>query len=110
MASSGTSTRSTDKSPVLNWVLAVATIPAAAAVVGFAYMQILGTAGCSAPDCASLNTLGFTLIQYGVPAVAGLAVVASFVTARRRGGVLVPLAAWVVIAVAVIVLILTFPH
>ncbi|TLH74193.1 hypothetical protein C1S82_12705 [Mycolicibacterium cosmeticum] len=97
-------------SSVLNWVLALATIPAAAAVVGFAYMQIMGTAGCSEPDCAHLNTLGFTLIQYGVPAVAGLAVVASFVTARRRRGVLAPLAAWAVIAAAVLVLIVSFPH
>lgn len=105
MASSGSS-----GSSVLNWVLALATIPAAAAVVGFAYLQIMGTAGCSEPDCAHLNTLGFTLIQYGVPAVAGLAVVVSFVTARRRGGVLVPLAAWAVIVLAVLVLIVTFPH
>ncbi len=74
-------------------------------------MQVLGTAGCSEPDCTRLNTLGFSLIQYGgVPAVAGLAVVASFVTARRRGGVLVPLAAWMVIVVAVLVLVFTFPH
>lgn len=108
MGSSSPST--THKSSVVNWVLAVATIPAAAAVVGFAYLQVLGTAGCSAPDCAHLNTLGFTLIQYGVPAVAGLAVVVSFITARRRGGVLVPLIAWAVIAIAVIVLIFTFPH
>lgn len=110
MASPSSSAKSTDKSPVLNWVLALATIPAAAAVVGFAYMQVLGTAGCSEPDCTRLNTLGFSLIQYGVPAAAGLAVVASFATARRRGGVLVPLTAWMVIAVAVIVLVFTFPH
>ncbi|MCX2711722.1 hypothetical protein [Mycolicibacterium sp. J2] len=102
MASSGSSVR--------NWVLALATLPAAAAVVGFAYLQIMGTAGCSEPDCARLNTLGFTLIQYGVPAVAALAVVASFVTARRRGGVLVPVAAWAVILLAVLVLIVSFPH
>ena len=108
MASSGSST--SHRSTVVNWVLAVATIPAAAAVVGFAYMQILGTAGCTQPDCTSLNSIGFTLIQYGVPAVAGLAVVLSFITARRRGGVLVPLAAFAVIAVALIVLTLTFPH
>ncbi|MBI3227664.1 MAG: hypothetical protein HYZ39_21665 [Mycolicibacterium cosmeticum] len=108
MASSGSS--ASHRSTVVNWVLAVATIPAAAAVVGFAYMQVLGTAGCTQPDCTSLNSLGFSLIQYGVPAVAGLAVVLSFITARRRGGVLVPLAAFAVIAVAVIVLILTFPH
>ena len=108
MASSGSST--SHRSTVVNWVLAVATIPAAAAVVGFAYMQILGTAACTQPDCTSLNSIGFTLIQYGVPAVAGLAVVLSFITARRRGGVLVPLAAFAVIAVALIVLTLTFPH
>lgn len=102
MASSGSSVR--------NWVLALATLPAAAAVVGFAYLQIMGTAGCSEPDCARLNTLGFTLIQYGVPAVAALAVVASFVTARRSGGVLVPVAAWAVIVLAVLVLIVSFPH
>lgn len=108
MAASGSP--ASHRSPVVNWVLALATIPAAAAVVGFAYLQIMGTAGCGAPDCAQLNTLGFTLIQYGVPAAAGLAVVVSFITARRRAGVLVPLAAWAVIALAVLVLIVSFPH
>jgi hypothetical protein len=54
------------------------------------------------------NELGFTLIQYGVPIVAGAAVVLSFFTARRRGGILVPVLAWLVIIAAFVVLVFSF--
>jgi hypothetical protein len=98
-------------SVVINWVLAVATIPAAAAVVLFAYMQVLGTAGCTDSSCPRQGPgeLGFTLITYGLPALAVLTVVVSFFTARRRRGIVPPALTWILLVIGVIVLIATFP-
>jgi hypothetical protein len=95
---------------IANWILALATIPGAVAVVVFLYMQILGTAGCSNQPCPRQGPgeLGFTLIQYGVPVVAVVSVVLSFFTARRRGGILVPVVAWLLLIAAFVVLVLSF--
>jgi hypothetical protein len=95
---------------VVNWVLALATIPGAIAVVVFLYMQILGTAGCNKQPCPreGPGELGFTLIQYGAPAVAVIAVILSFFTARRRGGIVVPVAAWLLLIAAFVVLAFSF--
>lgn len=95
----------------LSWWLAVATIPGAAAVVLFAYLKALGAAGCSVQTCPKLGPgeLGFTLIVYGAPVVAVAAVVLSFVTARRTGGIAVPLIAWLLLIVAAVVLVVSFP-
>jgi len=93
-----------------NWVLALATVPGAIAVVVFLYMQILGTAGCNKQPCPRQGPgeLGFTLIQYGAPAVAVVAVVLSFFTARRRGGFVVPAVAWLLLIAAFLVLAFSF--
>ena len=95
---------------IVNWVLALATIPGAVAVVVFLYMQILGTAGCTDQLCPRQGPgeLGFTLIQYGAPAVAVVTVVLSFFTARRRGGILVPVVAWLLLIAAFVVLVFSF--
>jgi hypothetical protein len=95
----------------LNWVLALLTLPAAAAVVGYAFLQVMGTAACSAQACPRLGPgeIGFSLITYGAPVVAVLAVALSFVTARKRRGILVPAIAFVLLIVAALVLFLTFP-
>jgi hypothetical protein len=95
---------------VVNWLLALATVPAAIAVVVFLYMQILGTAGCNHQPCPRQGPgeLGFTLIQYGAPAVAVAAVVLSFFTARRRAGILVPAVAWLLLIAAVVVVAFSF--
>lgn len=95
---------------ITNWVLALATVPAAIAVVAFLYMQIMGTAGCNHQPCARQGPgeLGFTLIQYGAPAVAVAAVVLSFFTARRRGGILVPVVAWLLLTAGFLVLVFSF--
>lgn len=93
-----------------NWVLALATVPGAIAVVVFLYMQILGTAGCNKQPCPRQGPgeLGFTLIQYGAPVVAVVAVVLSFFTARRRGGFVVPVVAWLLLIAAFVVLAFSF--
>jgi hypothetical protein len=98
-------------SPKLNWVLALLTLPAAAAVVGYAFLQVMGTAACSDRSCPRLGPgeIGFAIITYGAPAVAILAVLLSFVTARKPRGILVPVIAFVLLIVAAVVLFLTFP-
>ena len=95
---------------VMNWIPALATIPGAIAVVVFLYMQILGTAGCTDQLCPRQGPgeLGFTLIQYGGPAVAVVTVALSFFTARRRGGILVPVVAWLLLIAAFVVLVFSF--
>ena len=95
---------------ITNWLLALATVPGAVAVVLFLYMQILGTAGCNDQPCPRQGPgeLGFTLIQYGVPIVAIVAVALSFFTARRRGGILVPVVTWLVLIAAFVVLMFSF--
>ena len=95
---------------VTNWILAVATVPGAIAVVVFAYMQVLGTAGCNDQPCPRQGPgeLGFTLIEYGAPIVAIVAVALSFFTARRRGGVVVPGVAWLLLVAAFVVLVFSF--
>ena len=104
--------RDTDQgSPKLNWVLALLTLPAAAAVVGYALLQVMGTAGCSDGSCSRLGPgeLGFSLIVYGAPVVAILAVLLSFFTARKPRGIVVPVIAFILLIVAAVVLFLTFP-
>jgi hypothetical protein len=98
-------------SPKLNWVLALLTLPAAAAVVGYAFLQVMGTAACSDGSCPRLGPgeAGFSLIVYGAPAVAIIAVLLTFFTARKPRGILVPVVAFVLLVVAAIVLFLTFP-
>src|SRR5262245_25189019 len=95
---------------IVNWILALATIPGAVVVVVFLYMQVMGTAGCNDQPCPGQGPgeLGFTLIQYGAPAVAVVAVVLSFFTAGRRGGIVVPLVAWLLLITAVVVLAFSF--
>jgi hypothetical protein len=91
---------------IANWILALATVPGAIAVVVFAYVQVLGTAGCNDQPCPRQGPgeLGFTLIEFGAPIVAVVAVVLSFFTARRRGGILVPVVAWLLLIAAFAVL------
>ena len=94
----------------VNWVLAILTVPAALAVVAYAYLQVLGTAGCSDQTCPKRgpSEAAFGLIEYGTPVVAVVAVALSFVTARRRYGIAVPVIALVIIAAAAVVLFTTF--
>lgn len=82
--------------PWVNWGLALALVPAAAIVMLFALGAVMGTAGCSDGSCPNLGHGGidFGVAFYGAPAVAVIAIVISFVTAKRRGGIAVPLFGW----------------
>jgi hypothetical protein len=67
-------------------------------------------AGCNHQPCPRQcpGEVGFTLIQYGAPIVAMVAVVLSFFTARRRGGILVPVVASLELIAAFAVLAFSF--
>ncbi|MBI3212273.1 MAG: hypothetical protein HYZ38_00490 [Mycobacterium sp.] len=99
------------KSATTNWVLALLTLPAAAAVVGYAFVRVMGMAACTTATCPRMGPgeLGFTAIVYGTPAVAIAAVLLSFVTARKPRGIAVPVIAWLLIIIAAAAILLTFP-
>ncbi|MGH3968159.1 MAG: hypothetical protein ACRDTV_08630 [Mycobacterium sp.] len=82
--------------PWVNWGLALATVPAAAIVMLFALGGVMSTAGCSDRTCANLGRGGidFGVAFYGAPAVAVVVIVISVFTAKRRGGIAVPLIGW----------------
>ena len=94
---------------LVNWVLALLGVVGAFAAVGFAYLKVLGTAACTDKMCdLGPSELVFSLILYGTPIVAVVGVLVSFLTARHRLGILVPVFVWAVVAIAVIVLVVTF--
>jgi hypothetical protein len=84
----------------VNWVLALLTVPAAGVVLIFAFGAVMSTAACSDRECPNLGPGGisFTVMFYGAPVVAGLAIVISFFTARRRWGIAVPVCALALLA------------
>jgi len=93
---------------VLNWALAVATVLGAAALVVLAYGKVMGTAACTADTCEVPSEGLFTVLLYGPPVVAAVAVVLSFFTARRRKGFVVPAVAWLLLAVDLALLMTSF--
>ncbi len=82
--------------PWVNWGLALATVPAAAIVMLFALGAVMSTDACSDRSCPNLGHGGinFSVAFYGAPAVAAVVIFVSFFTAKRRAGVVVPLAGW----------------
>ena len=88
--------RGRDVWPWINWGLALATVPAAAIVMLFALGAVMSTDGCTDSGCRNLGRGGidFGVAFYGAPAVAVVVIVISFFTAKRRGGIAVPLLGW----------------
>jgi len=80
----------------VQWGLALAMVPAAAIVMLFALGAVMSTDGCSDRNCPNLGHGGidFGDAFYGAPAVAVVVIVISFFTAKRRGGLAVPLCGW----------------
>lgn len=93
---------------VLNWTLALATILGAAALVVLAYGKVMGTAACTADTCEVPSEGLFTVLLYGPPVVAAVAVLLSFFTAKRRGGIVVPVVAWVLLGIDLALLMTSF--
>jgi hypothetical protein len=104
-SSSPHSTRS-----VTNWVLAALTAPGAAVVVAAAYIHVLSSAGCSESTCGRMGPgpVPFALIAYGAPVVAVFTIALSFATARHRFGIVLPLIAWILLALGLTVLNISF--
>lgn len=84
---------------VVNWVLALLTVPAAAVVVIFAVGAAMSVAACSAADCPAMGPSGliYGVLLYGAPVVSALTIVISVFTAVRRRGFIVPLVALVLL-------------
>lgn len=82
--------------PWVNWALALATVPAAAIVMLFALGAVMSADGCADRSCTNLGHGGidFGVAFYGAPAVAVAVIAISLFTAKRRGGVAVPLCGW----------------
>lgn len=109
MTTPDTRSRANRKRTVINWVLAISTIIGAVLVEAYAFMRVMGTAGCSDRICdEGPGSSTFALITYGSPAVALVAVVVSIFTARRPRGWVVPAVAWALLVVAFIILVVTF--
>lgn len=90
--------------PWVNWALALTTVPAAAIVMLFALGAVMSTDGCSDRNCPNFGHGGidFGVAFYGAPIVAFVVLVVSFVSAKRRGGIVVPLCGWALLVADVI--------
>ena len=77
---------------IVNWALALLTVPAAALIMIFAVGAAMSFAACST-QCPDLRPSGlvYGVLFYGAPVIAGLTIVVSFFTAFRRRGFVVPL-------------------
>jgi hypothetical protein len=78
-----------------NWALALLTVLCAGVVVVYFFAAVMSTAACSRRQCQQigLSWLSPDALLYGPPVVAVLTVIASFFTAQRRWGIVVPLVA-----------------
>jgi hypothetical protein len=95
--------------PWVNWGLALSTVPAAAIVMLFALGAVMSTDGCSDRSCPNLGRGGidFGVAFYGAPVVALVVIAISFFTAKRRGGIVVPLAGWALLIIDVVLMAVT---
>ncbi len=95
--------------PWINWGLALTTVPAAAIVMLFALGAVMSTDGCSDRQCPNLGHGGidFGVAFYGAPVVALVVIVISFFTAKRRGGIVVPLCGWALLVADVAIMAVT---
>lgn len=76
------------------------TVPAAALIMIFAVGAAMSMAACSTAQCPDLGPGGVLhgVLFYGAPLVAGVTVIASFFTALRRRGWIVPAVALALLA------------
>ncbi|MCV7077553.1 hypothetical protein AWC27_13205 [Mycobacterium szulgai] len=95
---------------VINWVLALLTVPAAILVMIFAVGAAMSFAACSAAQCPHLGPSGlvYGILFYGAPVVAAVTIIVSFFTALRRWGFIVPLFGLVLLLADVAVTALLF--
>jgi hypothetical protein len=75
----------------------------------FALGAVMSTDACSEHTCPNLGRGGidFGVAFYGAPVVAFVVIVVSFFTAKRKGGIVVPLLGWALLIADVIVMAVT---
>lgn len=93
---------------LVNWLLALLTVPVSVVVLVFGIGAVMSTSGCSTDQCRGPSGLVFELLFYGAPVIAALTIVISFFTARRRWGVVVPLCGLALLAADVAVMAVSF--
>jgi hypothetical protein len=93
----------------VNWGLALLTVVGAGIVMVVALASVMSTAACNDKACPNLgpNGISFDALFYGAPVVAAVAVVASFFTARRRWGFVIPVTALALLIADVAILATT---
>jgi hypothetical protein len=93
----------------VNWALALLAVVGAGIVMAVALGAVMSTAACNDKACPNLgpNGISFDTLFYGAPLVAAVAVVASFFTARRRWGFLIPVVALALLIADVAILATT---
>lgn len=94
----------------VNWVAALLTAAGAALVMVVATGAVMSTAACSTAECPDLGPGGvvFGVLYYGAPVIAALTILASFWTAKRRRGLVVPLIGWALLALDLLALVIAF--
>lgn len=105
-ATAGTSLRR----GVVNWTLALLTAPAAGLIVVLWFAAVMGTAGCTNAACQyrGPGEFLFGVLVYGAPVVAALTIGASFLTAKRRRGIVVPAVGWALLLTDVAICVFAF--
>ena len=93
----------------VNWALALHKVVGAGIVMVVALASVMSTAACNDKACPDLGPSGisFDTLFYGAPVVAAVAVVASFFTARRRWGFVIPVIALALLIADVAILTTT---
>jgi hypothetical protein len=93
----------------VNWALALLTVVGAGIVMVVALASVMSTAACDDKTCPNLgpNGISFDTLFYGAPVVAAVAVIASFFTARRRRGFVIPVIALALLIADVAILATT---
>jgi hypothetical protein len=104
--------RGTRIRPWLNWTLALLAAPAAVVVVLVGLGVLMSYASCSDQPCVHHGPSGVWLevLWFGSPVVAAVTIAASFFTAERRYGIVLPLCGWALIVADVGLLALYTQH
>ena len=92
----------------INWILAISTVLGAVAVQVLAMGAVMSTAACNTSECPKPSGFVYGLLTYGALVIAGLTLIISARTAKHPRGYLVPLTAWGLLVLDVVVLSVTF--
>jgi hypothetical protein len=95
---------------VVNWILAVLTVPGALFVLLFGFAAAMGTDRCAYEDCPRMGPPEpvMTLMVFGAPLISLATIIATTQTARNRWGFALPLAVFAVFSIDVVVFYLSF--